>query len=85
MKQKYEARVGYPSEYFNAPDAKFNELAGKHSAKFGGSGCGFGQRDLHFTFETKKAADAFVKEAKKIPFDFKAKFYVDKIELDEED
>ena len=63
--------VGYPSEYFSAPDHKFESLAAKFNGNRNGSGCGFGQRDMHFDFPTKKEASGFVKECKGIDWGFK--------------
>lgn len=79
MKKSYEVSIGYPSEYFNAPDDKFAKLADKHNGAFSGSGCGFGQRDLHFVFETKKSAQEFIKACKGAKFKFKVKFKIDSV------
>lgn len=83
----YEVYIAYPSQYYGQPDDQLRKLGEQHSAKFGGSGCmiGGGERDLQFIFETKETAKTFVKEAKKLKFEFKVRFIVSKLEDFEDD
>jgi hypothetical protein len=68
---KTHVNVGYPSEHFNDPDETLEYMAEQFGGKRNGSGCGFGQRDMHFDFPDKKSAQKFIKECKAYKWNFK--------------
>ena len=58
----YLISVAYPADLYPEYDTKLAKLV---NMKDYGSGMGFGERDLHFSFKTyKKALDAFEKFSK---------------------
>ena len=73
----YTLEVSYPlALYYNSINVD-REISDAVNANSTGSGAGFGQRDLTFSFTTAEAANAAAESAKRVHNSVKCSVYAD--------